>query len=74
MLPTHKNLNLEPADCGFIGEPIDMIVFDGVSENKIKQITFMDVKTGQASLNTHQKMIRDAINDHNVKWRRFVTA
>jgi len=69
ILPAHKNFNLIPADCRFIGEPIDMIVFDGVSENKIKQITFMDVKTGHASLNTHQKRVRDAINDHKVKWR-----
>lgn len=69
ILPVHKNFNLITSDCRFIAEPIDMIVFDGLSENKIKQITFMDVKTGHASLNTHQKRIRDAIQDHNVKWR-----
>jgi len=69
MLPAHKNFNLITADCRFLGEPIDIILFDGVSEDKIKRITFMDVKTGNASLNDHQKMIRDAINDHDVGWR-----
>ena len=58
-----------PADCRFLAEPIDMIVFDGLSQNNIKQITFMDVKTGKASLQPNQKKIRDAINDHNVEWR-----
>ena len=69
VLPAHKNFNLITADCRFLGEPIDIILFDGVSEDKIKRITFMDVKTGNASLNDHQKMIRDAINDHDVGWR-----
>ena len=71
ILPAHKNFPLIPADCRFLAEPIDMIVFDGVSKNKIKNITFLDVKTGKASLNTHQKQIRDAILDHDVKWRSY---
>ena len=71
ILPAHKNFDLTPADCRFLAEPIDMIVFDGVSKNKIKNITFMDVKTGGASLNTHQKQIRDAVQDHDVTWRSY---
>ena len=69
ILPVHKNFPLIPSDCRFLAEPIDMIVFDGVSENKIKHITFLDVKTGNASLIPHQRQIRDAVNDHQVKWR-----
>ena len=71
ILPAHKNFDLVPADCRFLAEPIDMIVFDGVSENKVKKITFMDIKTGGATLNTHQKQIRDAIRDHDVSWRSY---
>jgi len=71
ILPAHKNFNMIPADCRFLAEPIDMLVFDGLAQNKIKHITFMDVKTGHARLNTHQKRIRDAINDNNVEWRTF---
>lgn len=71
ILPAHKNFDLVPADCRFLAEPIDMIVFDGVSENKVKKITFMDIKTGGAVLNTHQKQIRDAIRDHDVSWRSY---
>ena len=71
ILPAHKNFDLIPADCRFLAEPIDMIVFDGVSENKVDKITFMDVKTGGATLNKHQRQIRDAINDHNVKWESY---
>ena len=71
ILPAHKNFDLTPSDCRFLAEPIDMIVFDGVSENKVDNITFMDVKTGGATLNKHQRQIRDAIQDHDVKWRSY---
>lgn len=71
ILPVHKNFDLLPSDCRFLAEPIDMIVFDGVSENKINKITFMDVKTGSASLNKHQRQIRDAIKDNDVQWRTY---
>ena len=71
ILPVHKNFPLVPSDCRFLAEPIDMIVFDGVSENKIKHITFLDVKTGNANLIGHQRQIRDAVYDHNVNWRSY---
>ncbi len=71
ILPAHKNFDLIPADCRFLAEPIDMIVFDGVSQNKVDKITFMDVKTGGATLNKHQRQVRDAINDNNVKWESY---
>lgn len=69
ILPAHKNFNMIPADCRFLAEPIDMIVFDGLSQNNIQKITFMDVKTGKAALQPNQKKIRDAVKDHNVEWR-----
>ena len=67
VLPAYKNFNMPLADCRFLSEPIDMIVFEGASENKIKHITFMDIKTGNAALNKHQRQIRDAVKDHDVK-------
>lgn len=71
ILPAHKNFKMVPADCRFLAEPIDMIVFDGLAQNKITNITFMDVKTGNARLNIHQRQIRDAVKDHDVEWRSF---
>lgn len=69
ILPAHKNFTIPPPDCRFLGEPIDMIVFDSISNNDINHITFLDVKTGNAKLNPHQKLVRDAVNAHDVEWR-----
>lgn len=67
VLPAYKNFSMPLSDCRFLSEPIDMIVFDGASDQKINQITFLDIKTGNARLNTHQRQIRDAVKDHQVK-------
>ena len=69
ILPAHKNFNMVSSDCRFLAEPIDMIVFRGACQQKINHITFMDIKTGNARLNQHQKMVCQAINDHDVKWK-----
>ena len=68
ILPIHKFFDIVASDCRFLAEPIDMIVFDGASKNKINHISFMEIKTGAARLNDHQKIVRDAVNDHQVKW------
>lgn len=70
-LPAHSNLELKMSDGRFIGEPIDLIFFDGLSKNQVNKITFMEIKTGAGRLNEHQKQVRDIIHDHKVEWRHF---
>ena len=71
ILPTLKDFTWELSDCRFIGDPLDMITFNGLSSNKIDSISFIEVKSGAARLNSHQKMIRDAINDKKVSYKEF---
>ena len=68
VLPAYKNFNMISSDCRFLAEPIDMIVFDGASNMDIRHITFMDIKTGNSTLNRHQRMIRDSVLDKKVKY------
>ena len=62
-----KDFNFPVEDCSFLAEPLDVIVFNGIAENNVNHITFMEIKTGKATLNKHQRMIRDAVYDHKVK-------
>ena len=62
----HKDFNIPLEDCRFLAEPLDVIVFNGSSQNNVDHITFMEIKSGAARLNRHQRMIRDAIKDGNV--------
>ena len=66
--------NINPKDCRFMGNPVDYIVFDGLSAvtdktaKEINQIKFIDIKTGKSNLNTAQRRIRDAIKEGKVSF------
>ena len=66
LIHLHKDFNFPLEDCRFLGDPLDVLVFNGSAQNSVNHITFMEIKTGEAKLNPHQKMIRDAVNDQNV--------
>tara|TARA_Y100000592_G_C5475349_1_gene321965 strand:- start:2777 stop:3457 length:681 start_codon:yes stop_codon:yes gene_type:complete len=66
--------NTNPKDCRFLGNPIDYIVFDGLSAvtdktaKEINGIKFVDIKTGKSTLSTTQRRIRDAIKEGRVSF------
>ncbi|MFN0088565.1 MAG: Holliday junction resolvase-like protein [Blastocatellia bacterium] len=60
-----------PKDARFVGSPIDFLVFDGADEGNIRDVIFLEVKTGASSLNPRQRQIRDAILAGRVMWREL---
>jgi len=70
-LLTLKGFNWAVPDCRFIANPIDFLAFKGMSQNNISSIDFVEVKTGGARLNDHQKMIKDALEDKKLKYKEF---
>jgi len=71
VLPTMKDFKWPVPDSKFLGDPIDLIVFNGLSVNKVKSISFIEVKSGKARLNRHQKSIRDAIEEQKLSYKVF---
>jgi predicted Holliday junction resolvase-like endonuclease len=60
-----------PKDARFIGSPVDIVVFDGADEGAIRDVVFLEVKTGNNALTQRQKQIRDAIHAGRVLWREL---
>lgn len=71
VLPTMKDFKWNVPDSKFLGDPIDLVIFNGLSMGKVSSLSFVEVKSGNASLNNHQKSIRDAIEDRKVSYRVF---
>lgn len=71
VLTTMKDFKWPAPDSKFLGDPIDLIIFNGLSRNKVESINFVEVKSGNARLNDHQKSIRDAIAEHKVSYKVF---
>ena len=60
-----------PKDARFLGAPIDLIVFDGMSDDDLRQIVFLEVKTNTSTLSPRERRIRDAVQAGRVAWREF---
>ena len=60
-----------PKDARFLGTPVDLIVFDGMNEDTLREIIFLEVKSRSSSLTTRERQIRDAVVARRVAWKEF---
>lgn len=69
--PYLPQFQFNPKDVRFVGSPIDLIVFDGMCDGALKDIVFVEVKTGHAAkLNQHERQVRDAVEARRIRWGR----
>ena len=71
VLPTMDDFRWALPDCRFLGDPIDLVTFNGCCQNKIESISFIEVKSGKAKLNKNQRLVKDAVQDKNVLYEVF---
>jgi predicted Holliday junction resolvase-like endonuclease len=69
--PYLPEFELNPRDARFIGSPIDLIVFNGLTEGDLKNIVFVEVKSGESQISTRERKIRDIVKEGLVEWREL---
>lgn len=69
VVPALSDFKMPLCDCRPLFDPIDIIIFDGVTKMKVESIKFMEIKTGGARLSEHQRSIKDAILDGKVDFK-----
>ncbi|MDP8012983.1 MAG: Holliday junction resolvase-like protein, partial [Nanoarchaeota archaeon] len=62
-----------PSDARFIGDPVDYVVFDGLSRGDDQKVSvkFVEVKTSGSKLNDRESRVRDAVIDKRVEWKEI---
>jgi predicted Holliday junction resolvase-like endonuclease len=60
-----------PKDVRFLGTPVDLLVFDGMSEDDLREIVFLEIKSGGSTLTTRERRVRDAVLARRVSWKEF---
>ena len=68
LAPYFPDFPYSPNELRWLGKPIDYVVFKGMDENEIKEIVFLEVKSGKSQLNEHQKQIKRLVEEKKVKW------
>ena len=71
ILPIMEDFKWQLPDCRFLGDPIDLLTFNGLSVNNIDSISFIEVKSGKSRLNKHQKLVKEAVEDNRVTYKVF---
>ncbi|MBR0486830.1 MAG: Holliday junction resolvase [Treponema sp.] len=61
-----------PAEVRFVGKPVDYIGFEGAaSGEEIKEILFIEVKTGQSQLSERERQIKNAVESGRVRYVEY---
>jgi predicted Holliday junction resolvase-like endonuclease len=60
-----------PRDARFLGTPVDFLVFDGLSDEDVREVVFVEVKSGSSTLTTRERRVRDAVLARRVVWREI---
>ena len=71
LAPYLPNFKYKPTECKFLGKPVDLIVFEGLDEKEVKEIVFVEVKSGGSELNGVQRKIRDTVKEGRVRWEEY---
>lgn len=71
ILPALPNFPYAPKDMVFIGKGSDYIIFDWLASGHLREIVFLELKSGNATLNNNEKMIRDIIERKKVRYSEY---
>src|SRR5882762_4971416 len=61
LVPYLPEFGFNPKDARFLGSPVDLVVFDGLSAGEVRRVVFLEVKTGGAPLTTRERQVRAVI-------------
>lgn len=60
-----------PADCRFVGKPLDFVAFPKTADGEIKEILLIEVKTGDSQLNQREKEIRTCVEKGRIRYIEY---
>jgi predicted Holliday junction resolvase-like endonuclease len=70
LIPYFPDFPYNPKDARFLGSPVDLIVFDGLSDEQIRQIVFVEIKASQnPALSKREREVRTCIEERRVDYR-----
>jgi predicted Holliday junction resolvase-like endonuclease len=68
LIPYLPTFPYNPKDVRFLGTPIDLVVFDGLAEGRVRRIIFLEVKTGGSGLTSRERSVREVVEAREVEW------
>ena len=73
LIPFLDRFPYDPHDIRWIGDPIDLVIFNSHSKDNSNNIIFCEVKSGNSKLTKRQSDIKKLIENKRVEWLEFRT-
>ena len=71
ILPALPSFPYAPKDMVFTGKACDYIIFDGLSEGHLREIIFLELKSGNARLSKNEEMIKYTVDHKRVRFAEY---
>lgn len=71
LAPYMPDFPYDARDARFLGTPVDLIVFDGLGRDALREIVFLEIKSRGGELSAREKSVRDAVRERRVSWKEF---
>ena len=71
ILPALPSFPYSPKDMVFIGKWVDYLIFDWLSEWVLREIVFLELKSGNAVLNKNERLIQEALRKKQVRFSEY---
>ena len=71
VLPALPDFPYAPKDMVFTGKWCDYIIFDGLTEWRLREIIFLELKSGNAKLTSNETMIKNVIDHKHVRFTEY---
>ncbi len=71
LAPYFPDFPYSPNELRWLGKPIDYVVFKGMDHNDLQEIVFLEIKSGKAQLNEHQRQIKKLLGEKKVSWAEY---
>ncbi len=68
LAPFMPHISYFPKDMHFLWKWVDYVVFNGLSNWDLKEIVFLEIKSGKSSLNKNEKQIKNIISAKKVRY------
>jgi predicted Holliday junction resolvase-like endonuclease len=76
LAPALPDFKYNMKDARHVGELYDFMIFDGLEEGYVRDVIFLEVKTGKSyqarQLNPREKLLRDAIENKRVRFEVYI--
>jgi predicted Holliday junction resolvase-like endonuclease len=71
ILPALPNFPYAPKDMVFIGKGCDYVIFDGLAEGHLREIVFLELKSGKSTMNANERAIQNIVEKKRVRFSEY---